>query len=107
MFRSEALRTRYIIPSEEPWPVDVHGSPRGSHIGKALPEQPQTSGSRWDLLTAPLKASCSMQEKPYASMVDRRVSLMDSLIAQVEMALLTVGMSLARFETDGGNKLDG
>ena len=32
---------------------------------------------------------------------------MDSLIAHVEMALLTVGMSLARIETVGGNKLDG
>ena len=39
--------------------------------------------------------------------LDRRVALIDSLIAQVEMALLTVGMSLAKFETDVGNKLDG
>jgi hypothetical protein len=39
--------------------------------------------------------------------VDRRVALNDSLIAQVEMALLTVVMSLARNETDGGNKLEG
>jgi hypothetical protein len=39
--------------------------------------------------------------------LDRRVALVDSLIAQVEMALLTVGISLARNETDDGNKLDG
>ncbi len=32
---------------------------------------------------------------------------MDSLIAQVEMALLTVVMSLARFETVGGNHFEG
>ena len=32
---------------------------------------------------------------------------MDSLIVRVEMALLTIGMSLARNETVGGNKLDG
>ncbi len=90
MFRSEALRTRYIIRSEEPWP-----------------EPPQTSGSRCDLLNASLKARYSMQEKPHASAVDRRVAFVDSLIAQVEMALLTVVMSLARIETDDGNKLDG
>jgi hypothetical protein len=35
--------------------------------------------------------------------LDRRVAL----IAQVEMALLTVVMSLAKRETIGGNKLDG
>ena len=39
--------------------------------------------------------------------LDRRVALVDSLIAQVEMALLTVEMSLARDETVVGNKLDG
>ena len=39
--------------------------------------------------------------------LDRRVALIDSLIAQVEMALLTVVMGLARIETDDGNKLDG
>ena len=71
------------------------------------PEQPQTSGSRWDLLNASLKARFSMQEKPHASPVDRRVSLMDSLIVRVEMALLTNGMRLARIETVGGNQLDG
>lgn len=88
MFRSEALRTRYIIRSEEPWP-----------------EPPQTSGSRCDLLNASLKARRSPQEKPHASSVDRRVSLVDSLIVQVEMALLTVGMSLAKRETVGSNQL--
>ena len=64
--------------SEEPWP-----------------ERPQTSASRWALLTATLKADCSPQEKPHASPVDRRVSLIDSLLVQIEMALLTNGMSLA------------
>ena len=39
--------------------------------------------------------------------LDKRVALVDSLIAQVEMALLTVGMSHARNETVSGNKLDG
>ena len=95
MFRSEALRTRYIIRSDGPWPIDVHGSRLGSHIGKALPEQPQTSASRWALLSDPIKASCSPQEKPHASPVDRRVALMDSLIVQIEMAARTNGMSLA------------
>ncbi len=107
MVRSEALRTRYIIRSEEPWPIDVHGSQFGSHNGKALPEPPQTNGSRCDLLNASLKARSSLQEKPHASAVDRRVSLMDSLIARVEMALLTIGMSLAKRETVSGIKLDG
>ena len=32
---------------------------------------------------------------------------MDSLIVRFEMALLTVGMSLAKCETVGGNTLDG
>ena len=64
-------------------------------------------GSLWDLLTASLKASRSLQEKPHASTVDRRVALMDSLIAQVEMALLTNGMRLTSIETVGGNQLDG
>jgi hypothetical protein len=41
-----------------------------------------------------------MQEKPHASMVDRRVSLMDSLIAQVEMALLNA-KPLAATKLDG------
>ena len=62
-------------------------------------------GSRWALLNASLKARCSMQEKPHASTVDRQVLLKDSLIAQFEMALLTVGMSLARIETVGSNQL--
>jgi len=79
MFRSEALRTRYINAQRRTWP-----------------EPPQTSASRLALLNASLKASSSPQEKPHASPVDRRVSLMDSLIAQIEMALLTNGMSLAR-----------
>ena len=36
--------------------------------------------------------------------LDRRVALNDSLIVRVEMALLTVGMSLAKCETVGGNQ---
>jgi hypothetical protein len=39
--------------------------------------------------------------------LDRRVALVDSLIARVEMALLTVVMSLAKRETVVGNKLGG
>lgn len=107
MFRSEALRTRYIIRSEEPWPADVHGSPPRSHSGKALQEPPQTSASRWDLLSASLKAGSSLQEEPHASTVEGRVALMDSLIAQFEMALLTVGMGLAKCETVGSNHVLG
>ena len=64
-------------------------------------------GSRWDLLNASLKASCSPQKKPHASTVARRVSLIDSLKAGREMAVLTNGISLARIETIGGNQLDG
>jgi len=45
MFRSEALRTRYINAQRRTWP-----------------EQPQTSDSRWALLNASLKASCSPQK---------------------------------------------
>jgi hypothetical protein len=41
-----------------------------------------------------------------ARLIDESRSI-DSLIAQIEMALLTVGMSLAKRETDDGNKLDG
>ena len=60
-----------------------------------------------DLLNASLKASCSPQEKPHASTVDRRVSLMDSLIVEIEMVARTNGMGLARIETVSGNQLDG
>jgi len=45
MFRSEALRTRYINAQRRTWP-----------------EPPQTSDSRWALLNASLKARLSMQE---------------------------------------------
>jgi len=85
MFRSEALRTRYINAQRRTWP-----------------EPPQTSASRLALLNASLKASSSPQEKPHASPVDRRVSLMDSLLVQIEMAARTNGMSLAKRETVGG-----
>ena len=90
MFRSEALRTRYIIRSEEP--CQRHRNP---------------GGSRWALLNASLKASCSPQEKPHASTVDRQVLLKDSLKAGREMAARTNGMSRARIETEIVRKLDG
>ena len=64
-------------------------------------------GSRWALLSDPLKAHCSMQEKPHASTVDRRVLLKDSLKAGREMAARTNGMGLARIETEIVRKLDG
>ena len=63
----------------------------------------KSCGSRLDLLSAPLKASSSPQEKPHASTVDRRVSFMDSLIVEIEMAARTNGMDLAKCETVGGN----
>ena len=100
MFRSEALRTRYIIRSEEPWPGDVHGSRHGSHIGKALARAAANQAAAdGDLLNASLKAGYSPQEKPHASTVDRRVSLTDSLKAGREMAARTNGMGLAKSET--------
>jgi len=63
--------------------------------GETWQEPPQTSDSRWAVLNASLKADCSPQEKPHASPVNRRVSLMDSLLVQIEMAARTNGMSLA------------
>ena len=53
------------------------------------------------------KPAIRLKKSHMRAQLDRRVALVDSLIAQVEMALLKVGMSLARIETDGGNKLDG
>ncbi len=57
-----------------------------------------------------MEAKCRTQSQPFASRkatcehsLDRRVAPMDSLIVRVEMALLTVVMSLARNETVGGN----
>ena len=64
-------------------------------------------GSRWALLNASLKASCSPQEKPHVSTVDRRVLFMDSLKVGREMVARTSGISLARSETVGGNQFLG
>jgi len=56
-----------------------------------------------DLLTASLTASCSPQEKPHTSPVDRRVPLIDLFLVKIEMAAPTNGMSLADCETVGDN----
>ena len=107
MFRSEALRTRYIIRSEEPWPVDVHGSRHGSQCGKALPERPQIMRQPIGLAKWLTQSPLLDARKPHASTVDRRDLLMDSLEAGREMAARTNGMGLARIETEIVRKLDG
>ena len=53
------------------------------------------------------KPAIRLKKSHMRAQLDKRVALVDSLIAQVEMALLTVGMSHARNETVSGNKLDG
>ena len=85
MFRSEALRTRYI------------NAQRGN-LARAAANQRQPMGRAKCLTQSQLFTS----KKPYARPVDRRASLMDSLIAQIEMAARTNGMSLAKSETVGG-----
>jgi len=66
---------------------------RSEELGQSSRKPASADG---DLLNASLKASCSPQEKPHASPVDRRVSLMDSLKASREMAARPNGMDLAR-----------
>jgi hypothetical protein len=53
------------------------------------------------------KPAVRFKKSHMRAQLDRRVALVDSLIVQVEIAMLTIVMSLARFETDDGNKLDG
>ena len=61
----------------------------------------------WTCLLPHSKPVVRRKKSHMRALVDRRVSLMDSLIVQFEMALLTVGMSLARIETVGSNQRDG
>ena len=60
-------------------------------------------GSGCDLLNAPLKTAVRVKKSHMRARVDRRVAQIDSLIAQIEMAARTNGMSLAKCETVGGN----
>jgi hypothetical protein len=49
------------------------------------------------------KPAIRLKKSHMRAQLDRRVALVDSLIVRVEMALLTIGISLARNETVGGN----